>query len=296
MKKILHKRLSSYSRLAAAAAAVTPLASTAGIVYTDVDPDETLGVNEFFEIDFNNDGVIDMVVGITTATGTYGGDPLYFQGAFASGNGAGSFAGSVQYFGGSPFYFPEAYNAGAAIDETLTWQPPGGFGSMNYVTSIGAVPLYTGGNWLNQSDKYLAVRFILGSEFHYGWVRMDVGAPGTSNSVVVKGFAFEAVADEGIEAGLEEGGVVPSGLSAPDFSERFNCFSFGNTVYLQSLDAEHQGGNVEIFDMAGKQVYAGIMTDVNTQIQLADARGMYVVRIRQSDALMSRKIYLNSER
>jgi hypothetical protein len=295
MKKInLKKRLSAYSKLAGVAVAAAPLTAQGEIVYTDVEPDSTLGVGDVFEVDFNSDGVVDMVVGIGTATGTYGGQPLYFQAAFASGDGAGSFAGSLQVFGGNNFYFPEAYNAGANLDETLAWQAPSAFGSMNYVTSIGGAPAYSGGNWENQNDKYLAVRFTAAGNQHYGWIRMSIGAAGTSNFITVKGYAFEAVPDEGIEAGAESGGVVPSGLGMPDYSESFNCYSFGGTLFVQSLDAALQDGHLEVFNAAGQSVHRQVWNQGSAAISLQVPEGIYFVRIRVADGYANRKVFLSS--
>lgn len=291
MKKDLHKKLVSYSRLAGMAAAVAPLAANAEIVYTDVDPDITLGIGEALEIDFNDDGVVDMVVGIVTATGTTGGSPLYFNAAFASGSGAGSFAGSVQSFG-APFYFPEAYNAGASINSGLSWQSPSAFGSLNYVTSVGGAPVYMGGNWENQSDKYLAVRFSVGSDIHFGWVRMSAGEAGSANFLTISGFAFEAVPDEGIEAGAETGGVVPSGITAPDYSDQFNCYSFGRTVFVQSLNPELSDGTIEISNIQGQRVFAGYLNQGMATVQIEGADGLYFVRMRVADGVVDRKLYL----
>ncbi len=296
MKKDLQKRLVSYSRLAGAAAVLAPLSATGEIVYTDVEPDLTLGIGEAFEIDLNDDGTLDMVVGIGTAAGTLKGDPLYFQAAFASGSGQGSFAGSTQIYGTTPFYFPEAYNAGDAINSSLAWQTPDVFGSLNFITSIASVPAYTGGNWINKNDKYLAVRFTLGSVQHYGWVRMSVGEAGLSNFVTIKGFAFEAVADEPIEAGLETGGAVPSGFSAPDYGDQVNCYSFGNTIFVQSLDAGLQEGTLEVLNLAGQQVYTGEWKEGNASVVIEGAsQGLHLVRIRVADGVVSRKVYLSGD-
>jgi hypothetical protein len=292
MKKDIQKRLTSYSKLAGAAVALTPLAVNGEIVYTDVDPDVTLANGEAFEIDFNDDGIIDMVVGMGTATGTTGGDPVYFQAAFASGSGAGSFAGTVQSFG-APFYFPEAYNAGASINSGLSWQSPSAFGSLNYLTSVGGAPVYSGGNWENQTDKYLAVRFTLGTVQHYGWVRMSAGVAGPSNFLTVSGYAFEAVPDEGIEAGAETGGIVPSGITVPDYSDQFNCYSFGHSIFVQSLDQTLQNGTVEVFNLSGQQVFAGIMSQGATIINIDGAEGLYFLRLQVADGYAERKLYLS---
>lgn len=60
----LEKKLSAYTMLAGAFVAMAPVAK-AGIVYTDVDPDEVITTPNFsdttYALDFNGDGIEDII-------------------------------------------------------------------------------------------------------------------------------------------------------------------------------------------------------------------------------------------
>ena len=288
MKKDLQNKLKAYSSLAGAAALLTPFAASAEIVYTDIDPDVTLGVGENYEVDFNGDAITDMIVGVTSGAGTTASGATFYQNiAFADGNGNGSFAGTNQTFGPNLFYFPNTYAAGSSIGAGASWQPNMAFGSLNYLTSVGGAPAYFGGNFQNENDKYLAVQFNASGNTHYGWIRLDVGEAGSSNSVTVKDFAFEAVPGEGIEAGATTGGVTV-GIEDFDFANQFTVYGFGNTINIQSDNAVNNV-TVEVFNISGQSVMSTNMNGGAAQLQVADADGLYIVRLSEGAAVMNRQ-------
>jgi hypothetical protein len=287
MKKDLQNKLKAYSSLATTAALLAPLAVSGEIVYTDIDPDVTLAVGETYEVDFNGDAVIDVTIGLTSGTSSSGN--IYQNIAFADGGGNGSVAGSTASFG-AIFYFPQTYGAGASIGGSADWQPANAFGSLNYLTSVGGVPAYFGGNFSNQSDKYLAIRFDNGGVKHYGWVRLDVGEAGDMNFVTVKDFAFESVANEAIEAGATTGGAT--GIEDLALENAFSVYGFGNSVSVQSTSSEFTDVTVEIFNISGQMVANGNLNGNSATYAINDAEGLYVVRLRAGKAVMNRKVYL----
>ena len=105
-KKLLEKRLKSYSALAAGVLAASGSAS-GYIAYTNVDPDFTADADgESYELDLNNDGVIDFTIHrsrTTTASGAVRIVP-------ASGN---EVLGATSY---GAYFLPYALSEGAAID------------------------------------------------------------------------------------------------------------------------------------------------------------------------------------
>jgi hypothetical protein len=68
---------------------------------------------------------------------------------------------------------------------------------------------YTAGPWNNVQDHYLGVSFKIGTETHYGWVRMSVSDPRAPLKVLISGYAYETIADQQIRAGQTSGGAKP---------------------------------------------------------------------------------------
>jgi hypothetical protein len=75
------------------------------------------------------------------------------------------------------------------------------------------------GPWQNQTNKFLAIKFLIGAQVHYGWMRLTVGAPLTGYA---SGYAYEDVPNKPIIAG-PTGGPVEKASVAPDWpsSEKF---------------------------------------------------------------------------
>ena len=59
------------------------------------------------------------------------------------------------------------------------------------------------GAWVKQTNKFVGLRFIIGSEFHYGWARLS-SSPSTGP--VLTGYAYETNPGVRIEAGQIGGG------------------------------------------------------------------------------------------
>jgi hypothetical protein len=295
MKKEIQKRLHHYAKLAGAAATAAPLAAQAQAVYTDVDPDTTLNIGDLYELDFNADGNIDMLFAVTTNSFTTGGLAVYQNFAVASGSGAGSFAGTTQSVG-AVFYFPQAYAPGVAINSALSWQPNTAFGSLNYLTSLGGVPYYQGGNWENTTDQYLAVRFPAAGATHYGWVRMDAGQAGSSNFVTIKDYAFESQPEVAFETADTVGAPPVSGLANTDATE-LTVYTFGNNLFLRSQDADWSEGTVEVLDMTGRRVSLTNWTGGTATVKVRVPNGIYSAILRSTaGAVTTRKVYVGPMR
>jgi hypothetical protein len=71
------------------------------------------------------------------------------------------------------------------------------------------------GPWRNVSDKFLGVRFLIGQEVHYGWIRLSIGGSNRLKAVI-SGYAYETVPNHPIQAGqISEEASVPAATS-PD--------------------------------------------------------------------------------
>lgn len=191
------RRLTDYTLLAAATLAAAP-AAEAGIVYTDVDPDATV-IGGFYNIDFNGDGTTDLTMrhyGYSYGYGTFSFTSRYARAQMAPGN---AVRQDIFGYGPAALNYGEAIGSGAGVFATY-----GFMGSFFRFAS--ATPYYTFsfsssyGPWAGLGgDRYLGVRFNIGGNTHYGWVRLEV--PAGFTGVVVKDFAYEDIPNTTILAG-----------------------------------------------------------------------------------------------
>jgi hypothetical protein len=57
------------------------------------------------------------------------------------------------------------------------------------------------GPWNNVQNQYLGVSFKVGSETHYGWIRISVSDPVGPMKVLITGYAYETVSNKSLRAG-----------------------------------------------------------------------------------------------
>lgn len=210
----------------------------AQIIYTNI-PDAT--PNATFPLDLNNDGSIDFM--------------LYFGG---SGSGIGAYCAPQNNNAYSGYtvngdYFPWALSAGTPICDTLTtWYDANFPGTMGLGTSIG--------NWPGQTDKYLALKLVVGTNTYYGWVRLDVYA--TSSSFTVKDYAYESTSNACIVTG-----EIPLGI-AVNATENFLSIApnpFHDVTTIQT-SGDFSSGTLSIYDVFGKMIYNQIVNSNETLI------------------------------
>jgi hypothetical protein len=78
------------------------------------------------------------------------------------------------------------------------------------------------GQWANQTDKYLGLKFLIDGQVHYGWARLTVTGTGFGNySATLTGYAYETTPNKGIAAGMQSG---------PEAQGTFGPAELGNPV------------------------------------------------------------------
>jgi hypothetical protein len=195
-------RLGAYA-LAAGAAGVSLLAlarpSEAQIVYTPAHV--TIGRRGSYGLDLNNDGKIDFTIFERVGDrgfGTYQElNIIAAQGnkIECSGGGGPSCAFTVTY--------AAAVVAGARIGEGSRYFHPYGAPMAGRFTSRGNV--FYSGQWNNERDRYLGLRFHLSDGPHFGWARLSVefvkGGQQPTWRAQITGYAYETAPDTPIKAG-----------------------------------------------------------------------------------------------
>lgn len=174
-KNIFHKRVATLSILLILFFANNKLYSQ--IIYTDI-PDAT--PNATYSLDLNNDTVVDFILQYGGGTSTIG-VMCYPQNNNAY---SGNFVNGT--------YLPWSLSTSNSICASLaTWYDFNNPGTLALGTNIGY--------WVGASDKYLALKLIVGTNAYYGWVRIDILS--NSASFTIKDYAYESTPNNCIQSG-----------------------------------------------------------------------------------------------
>jgi len=271
MNKKITQKLAAYSALAAGVVAAGNSAD-AQIVYVDVDPDETYIADHQLDLDLNSDGIVDfsLMIGAGDTRNMVRLEPE--MGNEALGSAAGN------------FFYPFTLNLNDPINDAQTiWNGTanGSILTMAWVYTAGG----SYGNWLNVTDKYLGLRFFIGTDVHYGWVRFDVTCNPQGVTVVFKDYAYNTTPDQGIDAGQMTIGVNEAAtLDA-------NIFTANNRLNIQLN--QQLNGTVSVINMVGQTVLSTTIQGAKMEIPLDDlVSGIYMVAIQTEHGNITRKVYV----
>jgi hypothetical protein len=192
----LDKRLNLYA-LAAGAAGVGLLALAepveAEVVYTPARVTLRAGTSYF--LDINNDGQPDFQL---TDTASH-----YFAGlgVHAWGNSAPT-SNAVEI--GRSSLDPLALERGAKIGPGRYFY---GCLSCSYGQTLAAVAKEGGdfGDWVNVTNRYMGIKFLVHGQTYYGWARLSVRVNDRMVAGVLTGYAYENVPNHSIRAGQTSG-------------------------------------------------------------------------------------------
>jgi hypothetical protein len=179
------------------------------IVYNDLIPDSTVfcslpvsglgSCSSIFYLDLNKDGINDFSILSSARKGGYANlintPRIYSNITVTPLNGNASFD-TIEYSGNvinGSLNWSTALQLLASKGYTYSCvpRPPLGF------CSWGATII--SGSWSGQSDKYLPLRIVVGTNTYYGWARLDVAYGGTS--FTIKDYAYNSTPNQSILAG-----------------------------------------------------------------------------------------------
>jgi hypothetical protein len=291
----LLKKLKQYSALAAPLMATAGLAN-AQVIYTDIDPDVTLlgSAQDQYAIDLNNDGQTDFK--FIAASGTASGGTTYklagvVMQPYTTGN-LNGFIGKVASLANSNFIgYPYALEFNDNIDGNEQFFKIGDIANPNngsfFIPAMFSVISGTPyGYWGGATDRYVGFQFSPdGAEIHYGWVRCDVAADGTS--MTLKDYAYNSTPDEGMFAGQGS----PLGVAAVNNSDEFGVFGFEGVANVTIKDGKYDNASITVINAMGQKVIEQKATDKVTRIDLNQfGKGLYVVSIQRGSEQFSKKI------
>lgn len=282
MKKTTSKKLAS--KLAQYSAMVTALGTIAEsngqVIYTDIG-DFQGDNNATLNIDLNNDGTTDYTLNGGLVNTNY--EQILIDPAVSN---------SVLATSGAGYLYPFALNEGDMINEGDV-----NGGNTNWYSSGGQILRYIYPNTGNDCsftsqwctgdivDKYLGLRFKIGSDTHYGWIRMDVLGTNTTENWVVKDFAYQATPDTPIEAGQT--------LSTNELQmQQVDIFVKNKTISLKNLP---ELSSYRVYNLAGQTLLSG---DIDQKAHSIDttgqSTGIYILELTNanSNAVIRKKLIL----
>ena len=237
-KGIAKSKLKHYSALAAS---VVALDASAQVVYTNINDTTLVNNGDYFDIDLNNDGIREGRIEFIDYSSISTSSTFAVQGAEvdslvnASVNIINSVFGTTS---SSSTYVAAALNRnasinnnlnnwsnGAATTSTTTYSTSSAFngvllgGKATFSSSSVSSSTVSVGQFPGAGDKFLGVKFTVGANTHYGWVRLDMSA--NSASITIKDFAFQATPNTPILAG-DTGTAV--GLVNQDLQDKIDYF------------------------------------------------------------------------
>jgi hypothetical protein len=169
--------------------------SDAEIVHTKVD--RVIGRGQSYGIDLNHDGIIDFSIQniFNRCTRTFGYCPVVEIVAYpANGN-------EIEY--GVQNWYAAALRPGAVVGSGAPMNNAEEFMADEFRS---AGTFYYFGSWLNATDRFLGLSFVVQGEIHYGWARLTVYSKEKYRlTAFLSDFAYETEANTPIEAGATSG-------------------------------------------------------------------------------------------
>jgi hypothetical protein len=275
------KKLKSYSALAGSMIAAGATAD-AQVVYTDVSPDLTINAGGFYNLDLNNDGTIDFKIEQRSGT-IYS----YFQ-YDAIGVLPEASMNAVDTLG---MECANAAGPGFSVDATRNWVdstamatqfPPTASALAATIPAMG----YTIGNFMGQSGKFLPLRFNMGGDTYYGWVRLDVAADALSFTVV--DYAYRNSPDAPSITGLTtDVGVAESSING------VNIFAYEKNISVKLDSSMPVEGVITVRNTLGQVVLSEKIVNAETLLNLDQQKtGAYMVSVDQAAGGYTKKIIL----
>lgn len=299
-------KLKHYSALAAS---VVALDASSQVVYTDIKDTTLVNNGDYFDIDLNNDGVREGRIELIQSTSTYstlsGSQTIVTKAAEvdslvnASVNAIASTLSISSYT--TSVYVAAALNLNSNINNNLNnWST--GTSTSTYTSttstafngvllggkaSLGTQSTISVGQFPGAGDKFLGVKFTIGTSTHYGWLRLDMSID--SDSITIKDFAYESTANTSILAG-DTGSTV--GLNKNRLENKLDYYASNGKI---NINSELSSNSIlSIYDLSGKLIQSeviGIQKEFSIQ---GDLQGIYIVEIRDSKGVTRKKLWLES--
>jgi len=135
-------------------------------------------------------------------------------------------------------------------------------------------------------NGYLAIKFNIDEEVHYGWIRCDVLDEG--RTLIIKDYAYESEPDNPIVAGDT---VHYVGIRSIENTIEATVYSFGMDIYI--LTETFKNTEVIICDLKGQEVVRKLLHSKNELINMGNnPAGMYLVTLLNEGKRYNKKVFI----
>lgn len=139
--------------------------------------------------------------------------------------------------------------------------------------------------WNGVQDRYLALRVKDGSNYYYGWARLDVSDAG--DIFRLKDHAIELNPHDPIYAGEQ-------GLNTAVADQEAPAFEIIQDGRLLRVTAQEVGnGALKLYDLSGRELLVAPIQGGQTTVALGNlSGGMYILRAQIGEAEMAQKVLI----
>lgn len=273
MKNSTMRKMAAYSAAALASAGF----ANAQIVYHDVNPDVTFNPNDSLAIDLDNNGVMDYYMMFLHFSG-YQNDQLFIAPLNIGNRAIGEAAWSAWSWYGI------ALNAGDSINASANWVCPGGVDPRSRVFFASTYNGNEYGNFADGQDHYLGVKFQIGANIHYGWIRVNVTDSVTG--MTLKDWAYRQTPNIGLKAGETTTTNIENAVLS-------NSRIYGSMGKIYVHLSEVIDGTITVYNSLGEKVIEEAITHSSTILDASSLeKGIYNVVIRSGNSQVMKKVIL----
>ncbi|NQY09039.1 MAG: T9SS type A sorting domain-containing protein [Flavobacteriales bacterium] len=314
MHKSILNKFASYTAVAASTISI-PTDANAAIVGYNVDPDSILTLPNdegSFAVNINNIGEfcddIDDFSFNFSERGSYqylgvrgGGNNSVYANANVVVNYSGiiyptcilptsvtcaPYAGTTTYTWWSAEVFEEFNSIGPSNDQDNFHRRP--------TVAAATSPSELWGDWNDQSEKYIGLKFQIGSNTHYGWILMDV--ENLVNSYTIRAWAYNETPNEAISMNPDivnwQEPCLLDGIKRNDKNDNISVYGFNNEIHVNLRENKTSKGRISVYAMDGKQILSAPIKSDNNSFRINHRQGLYIVKVDiDGKESYSKKVY-----
>lgn len=279
------QRLAAYSAMAAMG--ITS-AYAQNNVYVDIEDAtiEAAAIDDLFELDMDDNGVVDFVFRAGTASGGYWTFASIF-GMFSSIS-AGNVNNQEIATIGTLYSLPYAValSNGYAVNEDGSFLANTSSSNYAILASNFSGGLY--GNFGDAGPNFIGLKFDADGDTHYGWIRVNVEFASPLTATILD-YGYNPDADT--EA--TTGDTTNTAVAIESLSDKIkSVYSFENKIMIHL--SENVAVTASVYNVLGEMIYQKSIDGIETEIILQNvADGNYIVELKNEEGIYSKKVFLN---